>query len=72
MSDSATDVAAEPREPHYLTAEEMPAMLRVSEMLRRFVDRVGRFGSWFAMPMILITAFDLFIRKTGVLQIWLV
>lgn len=47
-------------------------MLRVSEMLRRFVDRVGRFGSWFAMPMILITVFDLIIRKTGVLQIWLV
>ncbi len=47
-------------------------MLRVSEMLRRFVDRVGRFGAWFAMPLILITVFDLFIRKTGVLQIWLV
>lgn len=72
MSDPAAGVAAEPMEPHHLTAEEMPAILRVSEMLRRFVDRVGRFGSWFAMPMILITAFDLFIRKTGVLQIWLV
>ena len=71
MSDPAGG-AAEPMEPHYLTAEEMPAILRFSEMLRRFVDRVGRFGSWFAMPMILITAFDLFIRKTGVLQIWLV
>ena len=47
-------------------------MLRVSEALRRFVDRVGRFGSWFAMPLILITAFDLAIRKTGVIQVWLV
>ncbi len=47
-------------------------MIRVSEMLRRFVDRVGRFGSWFAMPLILITVFDVVIRKTGVLQIWLV
>ncbi len=72
MSDPAAGVAAKPREPHHLTADEMPAILRFSEMLRRFVDRVGRFGSWFAMPMILITAFDLFIRKTGVLQIWLV
>ena len=72
MSDPAAGVAAEVKEPHYLTAEEMPAILRFSEMLRRFVDRVGRFGSWFAMPMILITAFDLFIRKTGVVQIWLV
>ncbi len=72
MSDPAADIAAAPKEPHFLTAEEMPAILRFSEFLRRFVDRVGRFGSWFAMPMILITAFDLFIRKTGVVQIWLV
>ncbi len=71
-SESAAGVAAESTELHHLTAEEMPAMLRVSEMLRRFVDRVGRFGAWFAMPLILITVFDLFIRKTGVLQIWLV
>ncbi len=71
-SESAAGVAAESAELHHLTAEEMPTILRVSEMLRRFVDRVGRFGAWFAMPLILITVFDLFIRKTGVLQIWLV
>lgn len=66
------DAVTEPQELRYLTADEMPTVLRISEKLRRFVDRVGRFGSWFAMPLILITAFDLFIRKTGVLQIWLV
>ncbi len=71
-TDPAADVATKPTAPHYLTAEEMPMILRVSEALRRFVDRVGRFGAWFAMPLILITVFDLFIRKTGVLQIWLV
>ncbi len=70
--ESASGLAGDPREPHYLTAEEMPTILRVSEALRRFVDRVGRFGSWFAVPLILITVFDLFIRKTGVVQIWLV
>lgn len=69
---SAAGVAEGSLEPHHLTAAEMPAMLRVSEMLRRFVDGIGRFGSWFAVPLILITVFDLFIRKTGVLQIWLV
>ena len=71
-SESAAGVAAESAKLHHLTADEMPTILRVSEMLRRFVDRVGRLGAWFAMPMILITVFDLFIRKTGVLQIWLV
>ncbi len=69
---SALGVKAEPAKPYHLTAEEMPMALRVSEGLRRFVDKIGRFGSWFALPLILITAFDLFIRKTGVFQIWLV
>ena len=53
----------------HLTPEEMPAVLRFSEMLRKFVDRVGRFGAWFAMPMILITVFDLFIRKFKIIRI---
>ncbi len=72
ISESAAGLAGEAKELHYLKAEEMPAVLRISEALRRFVDRVGRFGSWFAVPLILITVFDLFIRKTGVVQIWLV
>ena len=71
-SEAAAGVAGEAKELHHLTWEEMPAMIRLSETLRRFVDRVGRFGSWFAVPLILITVFDLFVRKTGVLQIWLV
>jgi TRAP-type mannitol/chloroaromatic compound transport system permease small subunit len=71
-SEAAAGVAGEAKQLHHLTREEMPAMIRASETLRRFVDRVGRFGSWFAVPLILITVFDLFIRKTGVLQIWLV
>ncbi len=54
------------------TPENAPALLKFSIALRNFVDRVGRFGSWFALPLILITAFDLGIRKTGVIQVWLV
>ena len=77
MNETATETAAGAAPPEaaglrHLSADEMPAILRLSEALRLFVDRVGRFGSWFALPLILITAFDLFIRKTGVFQIWLV
>ena len=50
----------------------MPFALRLGEKLRRFVDAIGRFGSWFIMPLVLITVFGLGIRKTGVMQIWLV
>lgn len=65
-----TELAAS--EPRHLTAEEMPFSLRLSEILRRFVDKIGRFGSWFMVPLVLITVFDLGLRKTGTVQIWLV
>ena len=64
-----TTTAPEAQELHQLSTAELPAMLRLSEFLRRFVDRVGRFGSWFALPMILITALDLTIRKTKFIKI---
>ena len=64
-----TTTAQEAETIHRLSADELPAILRVSEFLRRFVDRVGRFGSWFALPMILITVLDLIIRKTKFIRI---
>ena len=64
-----TTTAQEAETIHRLSADELPAILRLSEFLRRFVDRVGRFGSWFALPMILITALDLTIRKTKFIRI---
>ncbi len=78
MNSSLTDTATEntgaqqEQEIVHLREDELPGILKFSYMLRTFVDRVGRFGSWFAMPLILITAFDLGIRKTGVVQVWLV
>ena len=64
-----TTTTPEAQELHQLSTAELPALLRLSEFLRRFVDRVGRFGSWFALPMILITALDLTIRKTKFIRI---
>ncbi len=57
---------------HYLSEEELPFALRLSERLRRMVDLIGRFGSWFMVPLVLITVFDLGLRKTGEVQLWLV
>lgn len=63
-------------EPH-----EQPALLTLSIALRRFVDSVGKFGAWMAVPLILVTVMDVVIRKLtwkdpagGVdgVQIWLV
>ena len=76
MNQSASDTAPGPEsspEIRYFSRDELPGILRLSEALRRFVDRIGRFGAWFAMPLVLITAYDLIIRKAfsrG--QIWMV
>lgn len=69
-SQATSQSSAEGR--RYLSEEELPFALRFSERLRRMVDLIGRFGSWFIMPLVLITVFDLGLRKTGVAQIWLV
>ena len=76
MNQSASHTAPSPEsssEIRYFSRDELPGILRLSEALRRFVDRVGRFGAWFAMPLVLITAYDLIVRKLfsrG--QIWMV
>lgn len=80
MNQSASTITADARVTEtaqnaplvHLSDAQMPALLRLSRKLRAIVDAIGRFGSWFAMPLILITAFDLAIRKTGVIQIYLV
>lgn len=69
---SSTSTDATPEDLHHLTDDEMPAALRVCESLRRFVDKAGRFGAWFIMPLVLITVFDLGLRKTGEFQLYLV
>ena len=43
--------------------EDIPFALRLSEWLRKFVDFVGRWGSWFALPMVLFTVIDVIARK---------
>ena len=76
MNQSASDTAPGTEfspEIRYFSQDDLPGILRVSEALRRFVDRIGRFGAWFAMPLVLITAYDLIVRKfLGSYQMWMV
>jgi TRAP-type mannitol/chloroaromatic compound transport system permease small subunit len=54
-----------------VASQDVPRALRISEALRKFVDLVGRAGSWLFIPMILITVMDVVLRKIGV-QYWLI
>ena len=40
-----------------------PLALRISDRLRRFVDFVGRWGSWLVVPMVVFTIIDVVARK---------
>jgi TRAP-type mannitol/chloroaromatic compound transport system permease small subunit len=46
----------------YAKGEE-PSQIRVSNGLRRLVEIVGRGGSWFIVPLVLITVTDVVARK---------
>jgi len=73
VNQSASDTEASSPETRFFAPDELPIVLRISEGMRKFVDRVGRFGAWFVMPLILITAYDLIVRKLfSRQQIWLV
>ncbi|MGI9425534.1 MAG: TRAP transporter small permease subunit [Hyphomicrobiaceae bacterium] len=45
------------------TDAEKPVSLRLSDKLRAIVDQLGRWASWLILPLVLITCFDVIIRK---------
>jgi TRAP-type mannitol/chloroaromatic compound transport system permease small subunit len=47
-------------------------ILRVSDQLRRVVEFVGRWGAVFILPLVFVTMWDVFLRKVGGMQVWLV
>jgi TRAP-type mannitol/chloroaromatic compound transport system permease small subunit len=60
MSEATNTAEASVRE---VGVEEQPGSVRMAEKLRGFVDLVGRFGSWMIVPVVLITCFDVILRK---------
>jgi TRAP-type mannitol/chloroaromatic compound transport system permease small subunit len=47
-------------------------LLRLSDRLRSFVEFVGRWGAVFILPLVAVTMWDVFLRKVGGMQVWLV
>jgi TRAP-type mannitol/chloroaromatic compound transport system permease small subunit len=45
---------------------------KLSERLRSFVDRVGKLSTFFIIPLVFVTMWDVFCRKLVWIQIWLV
>ena len=51
---------------------ELPGIIRLSLLLRRIVGFIGRWGSFFIIPLVLVTIFDVTARKLVWIQIFLV
>jgi TRAP-type mannitol/chloroaromatic compound transport system permease small subunit len=47
-------------------------LVRFSDRLRRFIDFIGRWGSLFIVPLVLVTMIDVIIRKMVWVQLWLI
>lgn len=52
-----------------MSEETARSLLNVVELLRSFVEKCGRWTSWLFVPLVLITVFDVCLRKTGKFQI---
>ncbi|MCH9044578.1 MAG: TRAP transporter small permease subunit [SAR324 cluster bacterium] len=52
------------------------AMLRLSLSLRYYIDRIGKFGSMFIMPLVAVTIWDVAVRKIKIfgfsIQLWMI
>ena len=48
------------------------SMIRLSLALRNFNEFVGRWGSWFILPLVGVTIWDVAVRKLGGIQYWLI
>ena len=50
---------------------ELPGLVKTSDKLRALVDVIGRFGSWFILPLVLITCYDVLLRKLKFFYVWI-
>ena len=59
-----------PSDDYWTSEADLPTPVKLSERLRGVVDRVGRFGSWFIIPLVLITCYDVTLRKLKFFYVW--
>jgi len=64
------DLPFSPSSNYWPREAELPATVKLAERLRRMVDRVGRFGSWFILPLVFITCYDVTMRKLRFVYVW--
>ena len=64
------DLPFRPSDNYWTRSADLPRTIHLAERLRRAVDLVGRFGSWFILPLVLITCYDVTLRKLRFVYVW--
>jgi len=64
------DFPFRPSDNYWTKQASLPRAIQLAERLRRVVDRVGRFGTWFILPLVLITCYDVTLRKLKFFYVW--
>ena len=64
------DLPFRPSDNYWTREVELPAAIKLADRLRGVVDRVGRFGTWFILPLVLITCYDVTLRKLKFFYVW--
>ena len=65
------DLPFRPSDNYWTREADLPGAVRLAERLRRMVDLVGRFGTWFILPLVLITCYDVTLRKLKFFYVWI-
>jgi TRAP-type mannitol/chloroaromatic compound transport system permease small subunit len=53
-------------------SEQVPGMINLMLFIQKYVDGIGKWGSFFVIPLVLVTMWDVFSRKAIWFQIFLV
>jgi len=48
------------------------AMIKLSLRLKKYINKFGEIGSFFILPLVFITMWDVIVRKLGGIQYWLI
>ena len=64
------DLPFRPSDNYWTREVELPPAIKLAERLRGVVDWVGRFGTWFILPLVLITCYDVTLRKLKFFYVW--
>ena len=64
------DLPFRPSSDYWTRDTDLPPAIRLAERLRQAIDWVGRFGTWFIIPLVVITCYDVTLRKLKFFYVW--